>query len=417
MRARLKAGKEDPDRFAERFGEASLPRPKGPLIWFHAASVGESLSLLELLRVLRKTRPELTLLVTTGTRSSAELLARRLPKGVLHQFVPVDLPKAVERFLDHWRPDLALLTESEIWPRLMRAVHQRGCPLLLLNGRMSAKSARIWCRLRGSGPQIFGLFARLFVQDDTLAVRFITAGAPSGRITVTGSLKEGAIPLPDAPEERSVLAKAIGNRPVWVAASTHPGEEEILAEAHRIARQSLPDLLLILVPRHPERGPELAKMLAADGINVALRSAQEPPQTRTQIYVADTFGELGLWYRLTNIAFLGGSLTDVGGHNPFEPAALGAAILHGPNVASFTDIYQRLGAGGATQQITDAPDLARAVLDLSNPEHAARMAEAAWRISSEGSGVTDQVLAALTPWLDQANDDRASDSRASDARA
>lgn len=399
---RAEDGKEDRARLHERFGKPTLARPDGPLVWFHAASVGESLSILELLRQISDTYPELTVLVTTGTKSSAALMEKRMPGGTLHQYIPVDTKSAVDGFLNHWKPDLAIWTESEFWPRLMYKTHARKIPMLLINGRISADTAKSWKRAPRMAKGLLERFELLLIQTEDNAELFKRIGAPKDRVTTTGSLKEGAVSLPHDPEMRKALIAQIGSRPVWFAGSTHEGEEEIVTAAHRLARKKRPELLLILAPRHPERGDEIAAELEADGFRVSRRSKRDPIEAQTEIYFADTLGEMGLWYRVAPVSFVGGSFVTVGGHNPFEPAALGSAILHGPHVSSFEDIYQRLYDGEAAICVRSEDDLANAVDEYLNPEAAARLASNAWSVSSDGAGVTEAVLELIDPYLKRA---------------
>ena len=402
LNKRLEEGKEHPERIAERRGVASVARPDGKLIWFHAASVGESLSLLELIRQLRTDYSDLAVLITTGTKSAAALLSQRLPGDVIHQFVPVDTKSSVTAFLEHWQPDVAVWTESEFWPRLMTMTRRRSTHMVLINGRISDKTRDGWRWFRAMSRRLLGFFDILLVQDEKAYDSFAAIGAPRDRLHVTGSLKEGSIPLPDDAETRKRLVKKIGARPVWLASSTHEGEEEIVARAHAIAKRRNPELLMILVPRHAERGDEIATQLRADGLKVAQRSGNEDIHSDTDVYLADTMGELGIWYRIAPLSFVGGSLVPVGGHNPFEPAALGSAIFHGPHVSNFLDIYRRLAAGNAAIQVNDAEGLAEALMDAMRPDRAAELAAAAWEVSSEGSGVTERVLDHLRPIFEQA---------------
>ena len=395
LATRLAAGKEDAARLDERRGIAGLPRPRGPLMWFHAASVGESMAILELLRRLGDERPDLSLLVTTGTVTSAKVMADRLPPNAVHQLVPLDALPFVRRFLDHWKPDVAVWTESDFWPALMVETHARGIPMLLVNARMSKASHDKWRWLKGMARSLLRRFDHTLVQDDLTAGYLRRLGMPAWRMTVTGTLKEGAGVLPASEQERSDLARHLSGRPVWLAASTHEGEERKLLEAHRAALKVNPRLLLIIVPRHPERGDALAEMLQADGWTFNRRTADELPESDAQVYLADTMGELGLWYRLSPISFVGGSLEPIGGHNPFEPAALGSAILHGPYVTNFVDIYQRLSQAGAARLVSSPESLSVAVHELLNPERAATMANAAWDVCSAGADVTDRAMALL----------------------
>jgi 3-deoxy-D-manno-octulosonic-acid transferase len=392
---RLAAGKEDPKRWTERLGEASLPRPPGPVVWLHAASVGEAMSILGLVRRLGADRPDLSMLVTTGTQSSAQVIADRLPPRTCHQYIPVDTRAAVTRFLDHWRPDLAVWTESEFWPRLIFETHRRSIPMLLINARMSQASFHNWRWARGMASALLRRFAHVLAQEAETAGYLTRLGLPADRIEVAGTLKEGAAPLPCDEADRVRLASQIGTRPVWLAASTHPGEETQVARSHAEVLRRSRRLLLILAPRHPERGEEIAADLAADGWSVARRSQGAVPEPHVQIYLADTLGEMGLWYRLAPVSFLGGSLVPIGGHNPFEPAALGSAIVHGPHIRNFADIYSRLETAGGARAVTDSETLAVAVTELLAPDRAAEMARAAWDVSSAGAEVTERTMRLL----------------------
>jgi 3-deoxy-D-manno-octulosonic-acid transferase len=407
LQDRLAAGKENGERLDERRGIARRPRPDGPLIWFHAASVGESLALLELIRKLLEERPDLHVLVTTGTVTSAEVMGDRLPDRAIHQFVPLDARRFVARFLDHWQPDLAIWTESELWPTLITETHGRGIPMLLVNARMSKASHDRWRFLRGMVKSLLQRFDFALVQDDLTEIYLRRLGMSPDRMQVTGTLKEGAAALPANEAELSALRADLAGRPVWLAASTHPGEETKVLEAHRAALKGNPRLLLVLVPRHPERGDALAEQLQSDGWLFNRRGADELPDPEAQVYLADTVGELGLWYRLAPISFVGGSLEPIGGHNPFEPAALGSAILHGPYVTNFVDIYQRLTEARAARLVSSPASMAEAVNDLLSPDRCAAMAHAAWEVVSSGADVTDRTLDMVLGKLDAAQQGKA----------
>lgn len=369
-------------------------------MWFHAASVGESLSLLELIRRLLDADPHVTVLVTTGTVTSAELLSGRLPPRAIHQFIPLDFGPFVRTFLDHWRPDLAIWTESEFWPTLLTRTHARGVPMLLLNARMSMRSARRWRRyLPWAARRLVTLFAAVQAQDRATGAALVRLGLPTGRLAVTGTLKEDTPPLPCDEAERARLARLLADRPIWAAASTHPGEEEMAADAHATAARAVMRLLCILVPRHPARGDEIAASLRARGLSVAQRARGEDPGPNTAIFLADTLGELGLWYRLAPVSFVGGSLVPVGGHNPYEPAALGSAILHGPHVANFADIYRKLDGADAARTVANTASLAEALVHLSEPQNRAPMAYAAWEIGSASADVTNRALGLIRDTL------------------
>ncbi len=401
LRRRAAAGKEDPTRIGERMGAAGEARPDGRLAWFHAASVGEAASLLELLRRIEAGRPDLTCLVTTVTVTSAQLLAARLPARSIHQFVPVDVVPWAARFLDHWRPDLAVWTESELWPATLVETHRRGVPMVLINARISTRSFKRWRWLRGMARSLLQRFDRVLAQDELAGEQFGRLGVAPERLEVTGSLKEGAAPLGHDEAERLRVTRAFAGRPVWLAASTHPGEEEIALAAHAKARRTAPMLALILAPRHPVRGDGLADILRARGLVVAQRSKGEAVTPDTDVFLVDTLGEMGLWYRVASVSFVGGSLVEVGGHNPFEPALLGSAILHGPHVRNFADGYARLSAAQAAVLVHDADQLAAALTATLAPDRAAAMAAAAWATMSDGAEVTDQVLEVLGGYLDR----------------
>ncbi len=279
-------------RLPERTGRPGKPRPAGPLVWAHGASIGEALSLIGL--VERLTRRGFTVLVTSGTRTSAALLARRLPRGALHQFAPLDAPRYLARFLDHWRPDLALVAESELWPNTILALHEREVPLILVNGRMSERSARGWSRTPKLSRALLSRIALCLAQTQDEAERFARLGAP--RVELGGNLKFDAAPPPADPEPLRQLADVMAGRPVWLAASTHPGEEAAATAAHRSLRRRHPDLLTIVVPRHPERGAAVAADAAAAGLRVGRRATGGQPHDKVEFYVADTVGELGLFY-------------------------------------------------------------------------------------------------------------------------
>ncbi|RLJ51923.1 3-deoxy-D-manno-octulosonic-acid transferase [Litoreibacter meonggei] len=401
LESRLAEGKEDPDRINERRGIASQPRPRGELVWFHAASVGESLSVLDLIESLIDERPDLNVLITTGTRSSADLLESRLPDQTIHQFVPLDAREYVRTFLDHWKPDVAVWTESEFWPSLIHETSARGIAMISLNTRMSHDSYKKWLWFRGAASALLGKFNLFLAQDRITAKHLQRLGIPSDRVRINGSLKESSGALPHDEKEREAISAALETRPVWLAASTHPGEDEIAAEAQRIARRTAPRLLLIIAPRHPERGPEIAEMLRKSGWRVALRSEGVQPDAVIDIYIADTLGEMGLWYRIAPLNFLGGSLVEIGGHNPYEPAALGSAILHGPHIENAKDIYERLDESGGARLVNDSRSLGDAVIELLEPHRSAAMAHAAWEISSQGAQAAETAFVEINAALDR----------------
>ncbi len=395
---RTRRGKEEPERRPERYGIASAPRPPGFLVWFHAASVGEANAALPVIETIAAERPELRILLTTATVTSARLARTRLPKGVLHQYIPLDSQGFMRRFLQHWRPDLAVLVESEIWPNLVLETKARDIPLVLINGRISTSSFKRWRRRPGMSRPIFSSFDLALAQNDGLAERFAQLGVQ--RTLGVGNLKADAPPPPvDLPGRRK-LAAALAGRTVWLAASTHPGEDEIIAAAHLKMRTSVPDLLTIIVPRHPERGPLIADQLKLTGLGAALRSEGQLPDASTDIYVADTIGELGLFYALSPVAFVGGSLGTRGGQNPVEPIKLGAAVLTGPNFQNFRDSYTALLRAGGCREVSDAASLAQAALELLADAGARRvMTERASGAIAAMSGALPRTLTELERYL------------------
>ncbi len=399
LNRRERQGKEDRRRRSERRGLTDAIRPAGPLVWVHAASVGEATSILVLIERLLRTRPTLEILVTTGTVASARLLDGRLPERARHQFVPADLRRWISRFLDHWRPDLAIWVESELWPNLVLTTHARGIPMVLVNGRLSLRSYARWRRWPGLIGPMLGAFALCLAQDDEQAERLRRLGArqPAG----IGDLKTAGAPLPFDRAQRKRLRDQIGSRPIWFAASTHPGEEEVAASVHRQLAAKHPGLLTIIAPRHPARGAAIGEMLALRGLCVARRAAGEAITDDTDIYLADTMGEMGLFYSMAGIAFVGGSLAPKGGHNPFEPARLDCAVLHGPEIGNCAAMAAALAAAGAAETVTDAETLARAVSALlCDRRLRAERAAAGKSVAVAGSGVLDAVLERLAPWLD-----------------
>ena len=392
LRSRLLMGKEDPERLEERLGISLAERPTGNLIWFHAASVGESLSLMELIKRISSSQPDYNFLITTGTITSAKLILSRLPSNAVHQYIPVDTPKAVEKFLDRWRPSLAIWTESEFWPNLISFTFARDIPMILINARISEKSYRRWRFFKKSLKNLIEKFNYSLIQDEKTVKYFSKIGISSNNFELTGTLKEGSAALPYSETEQVEISKQILNRPVWLAASTHEGEEKLIAAAHRHASKASQGLLLIIVPRHPERGLEIASILTKENFKICLRSKKDKISSDTQIYIADTLGELGLWYRVAPVSFVGGSFVPIGGHNPFEPAALGSAILHGPYVENFKEIYNRLNVAGAAVKIEEASELGVKLIETLSPENAAKLAQSAWEVSSNGAEITDRAI-------------------------
>ena len=393
---RLKLGKEDPARVGERRGMSDDVRPAGPLVWIHGASVGEVLAAAALIERLRALN--LRILLTSGTVTSAAIVAKRFPPDVIHQYVPYDSPRYVARFLDHWRPSLALFIESDLWPNLILSSAARRLPMVLINGRMSHRSFPRWRRVSGTISALLGRFDVCLAQSQLDADRFAALG--SRNVVVTGNLKLD-VPAPPADSEKlDWLISMTRGRPVVVAASTHPGEEEILTETHRTLARYFPQLLTVIVPRHPDRGEAIARMIAAAGLNASLRSHEELPTATTDIYVADTMGELGLFYRLAPIVFMGGSLVEHGGQNPIEAIKLGASIVHGPHVFNFTDVYEALdSAGGARRADTQEMLVKQLGQLLADPGAREALLTASERVVGQLGGALERTLTALEPYL------------------
>jgi len=398
LRRRAAAGKEAPDRLHERLGRPVLARPDGPLVWLHGVSVGESLSLLPLIAALLGRRPGLRILVTSGTVTSAEVLAGRLPKGVIHQFAPVDAPGAAARFLKHWRPGAALFVESELWPNLIRAARARGVRLALISARITQASAEGWDRAPASARALLGAFDLVLPQDAESGRRLARLGATVGpRLNLKLA---GAAPPVDA-GTAAALRAGLGGRKAVLAASTHPGEEGLIAEAFQAATQDRPPALLIVAPRHPDRGPQVASELAAHGFTVARRAAGEALGSETTAYVADTLGELGAFYAVADAVVMGGSfVAGVGGHNPLEAARLEAALITGPHVANAKEIYAEMAAEAAVIAAADGAALARHIRGLlDNPAIARRLGEAAQAYADRQGAALEAAMALIEPML------------------
>ena len=395
---RIKRGKEDPARLAERYGQATLPRPSGPLIWLHSASVGEILAIVPLVERLRAMH--FAVLVTSGTVTSAALAAQRLPAGAVHQFVPLDTPKFVNRFLDHWHPDLALFVESDLWPNLILASSDRGIPIILINGRVSERSFQRWRLASGGIAALLERFDLCLTQSNADTQRYARLGA--SHITSIGNLK---LDVPPPPVDRAILRDlklSIGPRLVIAAASTHAGEETAMIGAHKRLRAKHSSLLTVIAPRHPERGRAVAEMAKAAGLSVAQRSRGEGPESGVDIFVVDTMGELGMVYGLAPIVFMGGSLASHGGQNPIEPIRLGAAVVHGPHVWNFAEIYEALDAARGAQLVADEETLTTCLSAwLTDPTSRTTAADAAMATVRTLSGALERTLTALEPYLMQ----------------
>ena len=393
---RATKGKEEHGRRGERYGKSAIARPNGPLVWVHAASVGETSAMIPLIRYIAG--KGIHVVLTTGTVTSAKLSQERLGNLVIHQYVPLDFKPAVSNFLSFWKPDLALIAESEIWPMTILELGSRRVPQILVNGRLSDRSFAAWKRRSYLAEALFENLSHVIAQSDIDGQRFSELGARP--VSVSGNLKADTVPPPANAQELSRLATMIARRPTWAAISTHDGEEAIAGEVHIMVEKRHPGLLTIIVPRHPDRAGAIAAALVSKGLNVARRSLNEPITAATQIYIGDSIGEMGLYLRLTEIAFVGRSMTGTGGQNPLEPAVLGTAVLSGQNVQNFRDSYKRLIADGNAKLIKDKDMLAGAVSYLlSNHEVRGKMINAGLRSVAEMHGALDKTISSLEPFI------------------
>lgn len=359
---RKENGKEDVKRFNERIGRPALKRPEGKLVWLHGASVGESVSMLPLIQKIIETYPDIHVMVTTGTVTSADVMNKRLPERAFHQFIPIDNPIFTTRFVKYWHPDVVLWFESEFWPAILSSIRRKNIPLILINGRISNKTFKRWQQFDFLSKELLSCFTLCLGQSEEDAYRLRVLGAKDA--ICLGNLKYAGLPLPIDEEKRNELLTQINNRPLWLASSTHNDEEVKVAKIHQRLLAKFPDLLLIIAPRHPNRGQEITDELHKLNMKTALRSANEKITTATNIYIADTIGEMGLWYDIANLVFIGGSLIPHGGQNFIEPSRVRDAVIVGPYMHNFTDAMNRAKKADAIMQINDTVELEELVSQL-----------------------------------------------------
>lgn len=405
LRRRVLKGKEQSERLCERYGKATISRSEGPLLWVHAASNGEALAALPLIDALRAETPNLLVLVTTFTVTGAELIGKQAPH-VTHQYKPSEDPVAIQAFLRHWHPELALFVESEFWPNLIMQTSERGIPMAQVNGHLSKGSFRGWRFASGSFCDLMSRMSACLVKTDEIKDRMVALGVSADKVSVTGDLKGSRATQYPQPAALSALRDQIGSRPVFLAASTHPGEEEAVADAHEAQSARAPDYLTIIAPRHAVRGDEIEAMLTARGLTVHRRSKGQSPKSAA-IYLADTTGEMPLWYSVAPITFIGAGWGESGGHNPLEAAQLGSAILSGPNVHASQAAFDNLQRAGAVQFVSDAEDLTAALQTLTddsgNPNaKALAMAKAGQAASAPDPGPLTRTLESLRPLTERA---------------
>lgn len=366
---RLYKGKEDRSRFSERLGlNTDTPRPRGKLVWLHGASVGETISILPLIDELRAAANPPHILVTSGTRTSAALMAKRLPEGVIHQYAPVDHWLSVGKFVKHWQPNASVFVESELWPEML---YQAPNPMLV-GGRMSVRSGARYQKMKWFWQPLLKRLNPCLVQTESYAMRFAAAGAV--HVEVGGNLKDDAPPLPAESTALAALKRAIGNRPVLFAASTHPGEEEAILACHHALRKTHKNLLTIIAPRHPHRGAEIAALVAPTGVTTQQRSQTPTPNKTCDVFIADSIGDMGLWYRLATVAVIGGSFIPHGGQNPLEALKLDCPLVCGPHMFNFTQTLEHFLEHKAIEQVTDVPALLKTLKPyFANGQHRATM--------------------------------------------
>lgn len=396
LAVRAAKGKEEHNRRKERYGHPSQPRPEGPLVWFHAASVGETTAVLPLIAEVQ--RRSINVILTTGTVTSASIVKERAEPGVIHQYVPLDLKPAIGRFLDYWKPDLAIIAESEIWPMTILELGARRMPQVLVNGRLSDRSFASWKRRINLAEALFENLSHVIAQSDVDAERFRLLGARP--VTVSGNLKVDTAPPPVDGAALTDLRAQIGDRKTWCAISTFSGEEELAADVHAKIK-ALHNPLTILVPRHPERCDGIYEMLVGKGLKVVRRTSGDPIEADTDIFLGDTIGEMGLYLSLSDIAFVGRSIaSSTGGQNPLEPAMMGCAVLSGPNVQNFRETYQTLLEKNGAKLVKDGAMLAKAVSYLmANPGVRSAMVAAGTEAIDQLSGPLDRTIKALEPYI------------------
>ncbi|ERS81892.1 lipid IV(A) 3-deoxy-D-manno-octulosonic acid transferase [Halomonas sp. PBN3] len=397
-RLRREHGLTDPRPL--RLGRIPETPPETPMLWLHCASVGEVQAARPLIEALLERYPGHSLTVTTMTATGAERV-RALAEGrddgrLVHRFLPLDFPRAAARFVERLRPELALFFETELWPNLLHACQRRGVPVAVVNGRLSPRALRGYRRLRPLLREALACVDWLAAKSEEDAARFATLGMPSRRTSVVGSLKFD-IALDDVTQGVSERLRTwLGRRPVWVAGSTHEGEEARLLTAHRRLRERLPEALLVLVPRHPQRFDAVAMLCEQAGMPAARRSRGEWPEAATAVYLGDTMGELAALYGAADLAFVGGSLVPVGGHNLLEPAALGVPVLTGPALANFADVAEALRGADALVEVADEAALAEALAGLfADPAERRRLGEAGRGVVMANRGALATTLAGL----------------------
>ena len=403
LEKRLKAGKEDPERLSEKKAEITKPHPGTPLIWLHAASVGEAQSSLILIHRLLESYPEISILVTTGTVTSAKVMEQKLPPRAFHQFYPLDHPEWVEEFLEYWSPDVVLWMESELWPNMLCAIKDRAIPAVLVNAKMSPKSYNMWRFAKPLVSKTLEPFDLILTQTNDDAQRY--KNLTDQPVTVSGNLKYSADPLKVDDKAFKALKTQFTDKTTWVFASTHKGEEEMACRIHTILKNNIPNLLTIIVPRHPERRDQIMETCQDFDLNIMLRTDDKyAPEQETDVYIADTLGELGLFYRLCPVSCIGRSFSEDGGggHNPLEAAQLSSAVIHGPNVQNLQEIYNDMNEAGAALRMAHESQMTGTLLDLLTDKTALKnLQDKGLKFTEQKAGIIDIVLSKITPLIEQ----------------
>ncbi len=403
LKYRVRNGKEHPLRVKEKQGIITLERNQSPLIWLHAASVGEAQSSLILINHLLDIHSDIEIIVTTGTLTSANMMKKKLPKRAFHQFAPLDHPLWVAKFLDYWDPKCIFWMESELWPNTLHEIKDRDIPAILINARMSARSYKGWLRFKKLAKDALRSFDLILSQTENDKHNFLQLGAH--KVISTGNMKFSASKLTVNKPDLHQLQQTLRNRPIWLYASTHSGEEKLACELHEKLKASIPDLLTIIVPRHPDRRDEIIEQTAHFNLNILLRGKQRSlPEKNTDIYIADTIGELGLFYRISSIACIGRSFSEDGGggHNPIEAAQLGCAVLHGPNVQNLQDVFDGFSENNACIPLNNTQHFYETLLNLFMDEQALHKAQnTAYEYCMMENSIIDKVIVEIKPILDR----------------
>lgn len=402
LRRRVKQGKEDETRVQEKMAIITCPRPDGRLLWVHAASVGEIQSALIVIDACKSILPDLNILITTGTLTSAKIVETRKPDKTIHQFAPLDHPVWARKFLNHWKPDMILWMESELWPNILREIHNRRIPCFLVNARLSEKSFRRWMKLKHFALKMLAAFDKIFCQTEQDKTRFSALGVTHA--SVTGNIKYSAAPLPFDPLELAALKEITKGRPLWLYASTHKGEEDLACRIHQNLKPTLPNLLTIIVPRHPERTPQTLEDCASYNLHISCRGRDKKyPSRDDDIYIADTLGELGLLYSLAPLACIGRTFSDDGGggHNPIEPVQLGCAVLHGERVQNLQEIFDDMDSCGAALNVHDEKELEQTILHLlTQPDDLHALQDKGKAFALSRAKIIDTLMHELRPALE-----------------